>query len=503
MRTEYRPVERNQSRFGVHHEKDSRLQLTHGLGRLGIRRSAHSRGGTVVVGESMPTSMMDDGQLETSGEVGNKTQDGKWIVMYRETVTYQAKHGHCNVPRSQGSLGAWVNKQRQAHRKDKLTEVRAKLLDDIGFEWSLRRRRTLETWDERYERLKEYKTMHGNCTVPQSSGPFGEWVNNQRRMRKKGKLSEERARKLDKLGFEWSLKSPPRKWDERLDELSKYQAEHGHCNVPRSQGSLGAWVKNQRSGKEKLPKERKKRLDDLGFEWNPRGTSTTWDERLDELTKYKAENGHCNVHQKSQGSLGEWVNNQRRARKKDKLSTERIQKLEDLGFVWSLQNPQGTPPTNRQVQCKWPAGRNRVKETGSTSSSLDSSLPPKSGERGINRSLAIGGELASDSTNSSPSTRARGSSNNTSYDIRPQHDLNDKVETLTAELSKARSQLDRLKQQYDGAMSMVETLNAQNASLVEQIAVAKQSLGANAAELKSVSQQLKNAVVQLESLKST
>ena len=241
--------------------------------------------------ESLPTSMMDKPRERSEKD---DRLDQEWNVMYREMETFKAEHGHCNVPQKQGSLGVWASKQRQARKKDKLFEVRVQKLDDLGFEWSLRG--VLPTWDERYERLKAYKAEHGNCAVPQSNGPFGEWVNYQRSRRKKGKLSEERARKLDKLGFEWSLQDPPRTWDERFEELAKYKAEQGHCNVPRSQGSLGGWVTNQRTlfRKEKLSTERKQRLDNIGFEWGPsKGIPTTWDERLDELKEYKAEHGNC------------------------------------------------------------------------------------------------------------------------------------------------------------------------------------------------------------------
>ena len=88
-----------------------------------------------------------------------------------------------------------------------------------------------------------------------------------------------------------------------------------------------------------MSKARVQKLDDLGFEWGPTHippTIPTWNERLGDLIRYKAEHGHCNVPQR-QGSLGEWVVNQRKAykNKKGKLSEKRIQKLDDLGFSWS------------------------------------------------------------------------------------------------------------------------------------------------------------------------
>ena len=217
------------------------------------------------------------------------------------------------------------------------------------------RRHTVPKWDERLEQLIKYKAEHGHCSVSVSQGPLGGWVQHQRKVRKKGKLLEERVQKLDELGFVWAPPRGPRRgtnsaWNERLDELAKYQAEHGHCNVPQSHGPLGKWVQHQRLNlKEgKLLEERVQKLDELGIVWAPprgprgppRGTNSAWNERLDELARYKAEHGHCSV-PAIQGSLGRWVHMQRRNRKKGKLLEERVQKLDELGFVWAP--PPGPP----------------------------------------------------------------------------------------------------------------------------------------------------------------
>lgn len=55
--------------------------------------------------------------------------------------------------------------------------------------------------------------------------------------------------------------------------------------------------------------------------------------RFDELKVFKEKNGHCDVPQKS-GSLGKWVSKQRDnfRNKSPKLTKERINKLEALGF---------------------------------------------------------------------------------------------------------------------------------------------------------------------------
>jgi superfamily II DNA or RNA helicase len=62
----------------------------------------------------------------------------------------------------------------------------------------------------------------------------------------------------------------------------------------------------------------------------------SWEYRYDELKAFHAEHGHCNVPKgwKENPALGTWVSNQRKVYKEGKLSEERTQQLEALGFVW-------------------------------------------------------------------------------------------------------------------------------------------------------------------------
>ena len=58
----------------------------------------------------------------------------------------------------------------------------------------------------------------------------------------------------------------------------------------------------------------------------------------EKLRLYKKQNGNCDVPQnyKDDRSLGLWVGVQRRSKKNEKLSAERTQRLNDLGFKWSM-----------------------------------------------------------------------------------------------------------------------------------------------------------------------
>ena len=93
-----------------------------------------------------------------------------------------------------------------------------------------------------------------------------------------------------------------------------------------------------------------------------------WYMRLDELKEYKSKNGHTNVSQKHGGSLGMWVNTQRTAYSKGKLSDERVQKLDALDFVWNIRdwkrsqkrltNRSGKPLTKRSGKRSRSTGTN-------------------------------------------------------------------------------------------------------------------------------------------------
>ena len=67
------------------------------------------------------------------------------------------------------------------------------------------------------------------------------------------------------------------------------------------------------------------------------------------LQQYKSNNGDCDVPQSypPNQKLGHWVGTQRIAKKSDKLSSDKIQKLNHLGFSWTRKP---TKPTQESPQ---------------------------------------------------------------------------------------------------------------------------------------------------------
>jgi hypothetical protein len=107
------------------------------------------------------------------------------------------------------------------------------------------------------------------------------------------------------------------------------------------------WVNAQRTGyrlkqlgqKSAMSEERIQKLNYIGFVWNRK---KTWDRRFNELQEYKKLHGTCNVRQSEESGLGRWVNTLRtkyrrkQLGQKSTMTEERIQKLNDIGFVWNM-----------------------------------------------------------------------------------------------------------------------------------------------------------------------
>ena len=79
--------------------------------------------------------------------------------------------------------------------------------------------------------------------------------------------------------------------------------------------------------------DRKQRLNDVGFVWDV--LAEAWDEGYTNLLKFREVEGHCkvsNTFRLGQYPLGQWVSIQRKV--KNSMSSERKQRLDDIGFIW-------------------------------------------------------------------------------------------------------------------------------------------------------------------------
>jgi superfamily II DNA or RNA helicase len=229
------------------------------------------------------------------------------------------------------NLGAWVTTQRAA--KNTLSPERITRLDQLGFSWDP----LAEEWETNFSALERFKQREGNARPGpkhQEDGVnLGLWVRTQRKA--KDRLSPERIARLDQLGFSWDPLTED--WETNFAALERFKQREGNARPSQKHKedglNLGLWVTNQRTVKDRLSPERIARLDQLGFSWDP--LTEDWETNFAALERFKQREGNARPSQKHQEdglNLGLWVTNQRKA--KDRLSPERIARLESLGFIW-------------------------------------------------------------------------------------------------------------------------------------------------------------------------
>ena len=127
--------------------------------------------------------------------------------------------------------------------------------------------------------------------------------------------------------------------------LEEYVEREGHARVSRDfetkdEYKLGFWVSTQRGNKKnnKLTPDQIKRLEALsGWSWNP--IADAWEKGFSCLIKFVEQEGHARVPTEFKTedgfNLGGWVREQRKNRNNNKLTQDRINKLEELkGWVW-------------------------------------------------------------------------------------------------------------------------------------------------------------------------
>lgn len=139
---------------------------------------------------------------------------GQWDELFAKLAQFVEREGHARVPTAHVEegveLGQWVSDQRalQRLRRRRFNRERRSRLESLpGWAWNAFDGR----WEERFAKLKQFVEREGHAAVPgghiEDEFTLGAWVTNQRRLLRKGQLSDERRRRLEALqGWVWRLR---------------------------------------------------------------------------------------------------------------------------------------------------------------------------------------------------------------------------------------------------------------------------------------------------------
>jgi hypothetical protein len=281
-------------------------------------------------------------------------REKQWEMQFFELKKYKEKYGHCDVPISSKpkykryqTLAKWCNKQRSQLSKH-LHPDHVERLTEIGFTWGIRDK----FFEHNFQQLKQYRKEHGHFFLKESENrSLSNWCKWIRYERGKGRLSEERIRRLTELGFEWKdliKKRNELKWQRQFNRLQEYKKKYGHLNIATSRQNkphlyLWLWTDTQRKlyNTNSLETDKIAKLNSIGFDWlNPASLAMRWNTQFNELKKFKEKYVHCNVSlspkNKTYYVLANWCSTQRR--QETNLTPDQVKRLTEIGFSWNIRD---------------------------------------------------------------------------------------------------------------------------------------------------------------------
>lgn len=292
----------------------------------------------------------------------NDTLTASWDLMYEKAKDYYTQNGNLEIPYRYKtpdgySLGHWLLTQKRVRAGDTpgiLSTDRIAKLDAIGMVWSGYRDLA---WERYYDAAKEYYSTFNNLNVTakyttKDGVNLGAWIVRLRGLRKNKSqqryLTEERIRALDEIGMVWDVSD--HLWQQYYGACLTYYQDYGDLDIPAKYTTadglrLGTWINTIRgvyAGKNinyHLSPEQIKALDELGMLWDKRN-DRLWEKGYKEALEYRRTYGDLNVPSlfktKTGYPLGKWIFAQRG---NEKLSERRRTLLNDIGMVWTKQDP--------------------------------------------------------------------------------------------------------------------------------------------------------------------
>jgi len=243
------------------------------------------------------------------------------------------------------SLYQWLSNQRDAHRADKLKPERREALKKLGFIFEKE-----DSWQIRYRLAKAYYDENGTIAgMPADYTPDGiwinKWLNEQKQIyrgKRKGKtLTEEQIRLLENIGIIWETETEII-WVRYYEEARAFSIANQHLIVPVAENVyLNRWINQQRKAFQKgqLSRHQITLLENIGIQWE---LSDPWENGYIHAQQYYEQNGNLIVPVKYECSdtykLGSWISNQRQQHSDGNISKDQIQRLEDTGMIWNIQD---------------------------------------------------------------------------------------------------------------------------------------------------------------------
>jgi len=266
--------------------------------------------------------------------------DTRWEEVYQRLVAYKKEHNHTKIPikcKEHPQLGSWVDTQRTAYKKKKMTEERKRLLDSIGF-----------LWDGKAPRIRcqhPYMSLYEPVLKPQFfvSPPSSSSSSSSQQQQQQ---QQQQQRPDDIFSFAVADQLPP---SSRLTDGTATAAAATYTAAATATATTCIHGIGEESSESSSVSSDNNATTVRSYKCNT--FDTRWKEVYQRLVAYKKEHKHTKIpiKYKKDPQLGRWVDTQRTAYKKKKMTEERKRLLDYIGFSWDGKAPVTSTVTLEEV----------------------------------------------------------------------------------------------------------------------------------------------------------
>ena len=282
------------------------------------------------------------------------------------------------------SLLSWIRYQKSLFKQEKLSDEKIEKLKNIGYSFEINYRgkgvriknnEIDNEWLEMLNNLKAYFDKNKTFLIPnkdKTNQTLGNWLRYQKSLYNTGMLGANKEKQLLDIGYSFSLnfrgkslnsisnelnpvekEDKPSPWEMRFAEFQQYYLNNQTFFIPSDDKELLpllSWVRYQRIlyKEDKLENDKLEKFKELGysFELDFRGRKGNdensikddWFTRLSQLQEYFKETGTFFIkgNDKDNSDLLQWLRYQRILKKQEKLTTEQLEALSNIGYSFGI-----------------------------------------------------------------------------------------------------------------------------------------------------------------------
>jgi HKD family nuclease len=290
--------------------------------------------------------------FKTNGQ--NTKDDDQWLknlTIYSEFKKKFNREPKQKKNTDEYKIARWRNDQTVNKKRGLLSKERIELLDSENIIWDLEE----YEFNIKVNKLLDYKKEFGNYDVPLNYKTEGIALGNFVYSLKNRGTRKEFKEILDKIGMNGVIlrsevdntDRTQRKltlvWKNNYEKLKALKENGENINLInqdyKEDKKFGIWVSSQkrRYTFNNLNEEQIQLLQNLGLKLSKENsTEEKWNIFYELLCEYQSSNGNCRVTKSFDKELHTWTASQRRAKRINTITQEKIAKLEKIGFEWEL-----------------------------------------------------------------------------------------------------------------------------------------------------------------------